>query len=70
MSEQRSQYLLQTPRNPDTMEVEPPDSIQVSRADLLKDYGLHIARAQHLAKVLGLPPLMTGQQQRKAARER
>lgn len=70
MSEQKSQYLLLGGGEPATIGQAQPDIIQVSRADLLKEYGLVMARAQHLQRVLGLQPLPTGQQRRKVARDR
>ena len=36
-----------------------------TRDDLLQEYRWLLARAQRLAKLLGLPPLMTGKQVRK-----
>lgn len=67
MSETAVEYkVLQTSRNPDTIDAGPPDTIVVSRQVLEQEHNQLIARIHLLRKLLGFPPLMTGKQQRRA----
>lgn len=57
--------LLQTSREPDTMDAGPPDIILVSRTELEQEHIHLMARVQQLRRLLGFPPLPTGKQIRK-----
>lgn len=49
----------------DTMEPEPTDFIQVSRAELEHEHLHLMSRVQQLRRLLGYPPLPTGKQMRR-----
>lgn len=52
----------------DTLNISPADSVVVSRQELLAEHGVLLARVQQIRRVLGMPPLPTGNQERKASR--
>lgn len=69
MSEQAVQYRTATPlqsgNNNAIMDAEPPDIIQVSRAELEHEHNHLLARLHQLRRLLDYPPLITGKQMRK-----
>lgn len=69
MTEARAAYPLKLDDNCAMLNGEPPEMIQVSRADLEHEHLHLLARLHQLRRLLGYPPLLTGKHLRQAHNE-